>query len=202
MVDIKRETAKKCRVKDIVNGRYIKREGWEPNYLETNLGRISRANILGIIIGEDEGIFTVDDGTGQIEIRSFDEQKKYSDKKVGDIVVVIGRPRVFNDKKYIVPEIIKKIDNSIWIKYRKLELNGIKSTPQREEKTILNKEQSTGVDIVDSLLQKISELDQGYGVKVDELTKIFEPATASRTINRLIEQGEIFEIKPGIVKTI
>lgn len=202
MVNIKRETAKKCRIKDLINGRYVKREGWEPNYLETDLGRVSRVNILGIIIGEDEGVFTIDDGTGKIQVRSFDEEKKYSEKKIGDIVIVIGRPRVFNEQKYIVLEIIKTIDNLKWIEYRMLELKNVKTVPQQEEKIVPAEEQTNQVDIVDSLLQAISKLDQGYGVKIDDLIKQFEPVTANRTISRLIEQGEIFEIKPGLVKTI
>ncbi|MBC8500259.1 MAG: hypothetical protein ISS25_04635 [Nanoarchaeota archaeon] len=200
MVNIKRQTAKKCKIKELLDGRYIKREGWEPNYLETNRGRISRVNILGTIISVEDNTLTIDDGTGKIALRSFDQKKSFSNKKIGDVVIVIGRPRVFNEQKYVVPEIIKKIENLKWIEHRMLELKDTESKPTKEEKIV--SEEETTVDITDSLLKKISELDKGYGVKIDEVIKFFEPTTANRTINRLIEEGEIFEIKPGVVKTI
>lgn len=199
---VTRQTAKKCMIKDILEGRYVRREGWEPNYLETNYGKISRVNLMGIIIGSDEYTLTLDDGSGQISLRSFEETTILKDKFVGDIVLVIGRPRLFNEERFIVPEIIKKIVNPKWIKYRKLELTNFKITtkPKNEEQSI--PEVKTENNIIDSLIKKISELDKGNGTVIEELFKYFEESKANRTINQLIEQGEIFEIKPGIVKVI
>jgi len=200
MANIKRQTAKKCRIKELLEGRYIRREGWEPNYLETNRGRISRVNILGVIISVEDNTLTIDDGTGKISLRIFDQEKTFSDKKTGEVITVVGRPRVFNEQKYIVPEIIKKIENLKWIEHRMLELKDTESKPTKEEKIV--SEEETTIDITDSLLKKMSELDKGYGVKIDEVIKFFESTAANRTINRLIEEGEIFEIKPGVVKNI
>ncbi|MBC8494692.1 hypothetical protein H8D36_00900 [archaeon] len=197
-----RQTAKKCMIKDILEGRYVRREGWEPNYLETNYGKISRVNLMGLIIGADEYSLTLDDGSGQISLRSFEETTILKGKLVGDIVLVIGRPRLFNEQRFIVPEIIKKIVNPKWIKYRKLELTRAKITikPNNEEQSI--SEVKTESNITDALIKKITELDKGNGTIIEELFKYFEESKANRTINQLIEQGEIFEIKPGIVKVI
>ncbi|NQU98390.1 hypothetical protein HQ533_02900 [Candidatus Woesearchaeota archaeon] len=200
MATIRRQTAKKCRIKDILEGRYVKREGWEPNYFETSLGKISRANILGVVISADEESITVDDGTGKIQLRTFEKEKPFTKNKVGEIVLIIGKPRVFNEEKYIVTEIVKTIDNKRWVELRSLELKKIDTQPTNKEEIVSEKKEI--VTIADDLIKKISELDNGFGVKIEEAIKEFDPIGANKTMNQLIEQGEIFEIKPGIVKII
>ena len=262
MAEFKRETAIKCHIKDLLDGRFIKREGWEPSYIETKRGNISRVNIIGAIIKKEGEVLILDDGTGQIIIRSFEQDNKIAKTNVGEIQLIIGRPREFGDEKYIVPEIIKKIENSSWIMYRKLELqdetgpvveNKITITEETSEdkpvetekisqdekpesepvktaeqpktqesvevednkiistsetKEVLSKPvkkieiEEAKIDIVDSVLQKISELDAGVGVKIEDIIKHFEKESANATINKLIEQGDIFEVKPGIVKVL
>lgn len=199
-MSIKSEIARKCWIKDLLSGRYVKREGWESNYFETSVGRISRVNIIAVVISVQDNTIIIDDGTGMIQLRSF-EQNKVFEQKPGDLVLVIGKPRSFNEEKYVVPEIIRKIDDNKWIEHRKLELRNTK--PQLEEKkTEVIKEEKPTTSQSDSLLKKIIELDTGNGVKISELLKFFDSNTINKTITQLIEEGEIFEIKPGIVKCI
>ncbi len=131
---VKRQTAVKIRISDIKNSRYIKTEGeWEPNYLLTPYEtKVSRVNLLGTVIDSDNNSFNIDDGTGQIIIRSFEELSK--NQEIGNLVIVIGKPREFNEI-YVAPEIIKKIENKQkeWVELRKLELEKLyASTPQVE----------------------------------------------------------------------
>lgn len=175
----------------------MKREGWQPNYFETLIGRISRANIIATIVSNQQNLIIIDDGTGLLELRIFyQKQFKYN---TGSTTLIIGKPRSFNNQTYLVPEIIKKIDNQKWIELRKLELKKIKYYKKIKEKQI--KRENTQ-NISENLLKKIFELDKGEGVKINDVLNFFESNNANSSINQLIEQGEIFEIKPGIVKTI
>ena len=112
MVDqIKRHTAYKVRIKDIIDSKYIKGEGeWSPNYLEVGILEVSRVNLMGVLVSnqteQNYHNMLIDDGTGRITVRSFEDIK--NDVNVGDIVLVIGRPREYGNERYIVPEIIKK----------------------------------------------------------------------------------------------
>ncbi|MFW6383474.1 MAG: hypothetical protein ACOCZQ_02420, partial [Nanoarchaeota archaeon] len=133
---VKRQTAVKIRINDLNNSNYVKAEGdWQPNYLLTpHNTKISRINLLGTVIETDENSFTIDDGTGQIVARSFEELPVRPN--TGDVVVVIGRPREF-DGIYIVPEIVKIIQSKQkeWIELRKLELKKLYQSIEKTEQT-------------------------------------------------------------------
>ncbi|MFH1771090.1 MAG: hypothetical protein ABH828_06065 [archaeon] len=204
MASIRRQTAKKCRIKDILKGRYVKREGWDPNYFETIVGKVSRANILGTIVSTEENSFLIDDGTGAIQLRSFEEENIFSGKKLGDVVLVIGKPRVYNEQIFLVPEIIKKIENLSWIKFRAEELKNNASKTPVEEEIIFEEKNVSDISgtLAESVMKKITELDTGQGVKITDVIAFFNSNETNNVINILIEQGEIFEIKPGVVKTI
>ena len=65
---------------------------------------------------------TLDDATGQIRIKSFGEDvSKLERVEIGDIIVVIGFLRIYNDELYIFPDIVRIADPK-WLFVRKLEL--------------------------------------------------------------------------------
>ena len=109
----KRQIAYKVKIKDLLIGEYVKKEGWEPSYILHNEKRITRINIIGLLIYIDDTRIIIDDGSGNIEARFFEEKKK-SSIDIGDVILLIGKPRMWNDEKYIVPEIIKKVKNKDW----------------------------------------------------------------------------------------
>lgn len=122
-----RQVARKIRLIDIQEGNYVKVEGeWDPNYVETPDGRkFSRANIIAVVSTEPTidmsyETFTLDDGTARVPVRIFGQSSVQVE--LGDVVLVIARPREFNEQIYLVPEIVKKIHDNDWIKLRKLEL--------------------------------------------------------------------------------
>ena len=124
----KRQVAYKVRIADILNNRYIKEEGWLPNYVSVGDMKVSRANLLGVIVSKaaQEGAkdvasydFILDDGSGRISLRFFESVQPLD---VGDMVIVIGRPREFGTERYVVPEIVKKVTDPKWVELRKLEL--------------------------------------------------------------------------------
>ncbi len=219
----KRQVAVKAKIAELINGKYVKEEGWQPNYILTDGNRnISRVNLLGVVVGEpsveqNNQNLTIDDGTGRINIRSFDGNVVLNKYNLGDVVLLIGRPREYNDEKYLIPEIIKKIEDKNWIEVRKkelekLELLSLRNKEKVIENPILVEEEriesveEEKVEVVETayekIINKIREMDGGEGVNVDELVGLLNDPNSEKTINNLLEQGEIFEVKPGMVKVL
>jgi len=89
-----RETAKICSIDDLLAGELIVQEGWKPNYVLSHSRKLSRVNIMGIIVEKTSPFnFLFDDGTGTILVIDFNNTKQSAQTKVGDPVLVIGRPR-------------------------------------------------------------------------------------------------------------
>jgi len=220
----KRQTAYIVSVSELHSATYTKSEGeWEPNYLPIRNKKVSRVNIIGVVTGVEEGEnkgFSIDDGTGTISIRIFDPEQPAPNVEIGDIVMVIGRPREYNDEKYIVPEIIKEIKNELWMEIRKKELEKFKSAsqpkiieskpvdvPKQEEprEDGETKEESAREEIQtdsEKLFSLIKELDTGEGADIDEVIKKSNVNDGEKAINSLLAEGEIFEVKPGRVKVL
>ncbi len=209
MVVIKRQTAKKCTIIDLIKGEYVRKEGWEPNYILNGTEEISRLNILAVAISKPENnSLIIDDGSGQISVRDF-ENNLLLNIEIGDIILIIGRPRVFNEEKYILPEIVKKINDKKWIELRTLELklnkknvSEQKITSSFEEKPKIIITEPTKINIKDLILKKISELDKGDGVTIEEVVLSINDKTSETIINNLLEEGDVFEIKPGKIKIL
>ena len=220
----KRQAAIKVRVRDIINGKYVKEEGWLPNYIAMqNGGKASRVNIIGTIVfkSNEENFnyknFVIDDGSGKISVRSFEKEDNISKFDVGDAVLIIGRPREFNNEKYIIPEIAKSIQNPMWMEVRKLELElnknfgaemndknineneAARNTIVPEEAEEVNANVKSDSDVIYDLIKK---LDAGNGVQIEEVIEKSNSADAEKLINMLLENGNIFEVKPGKVKVL
>ena len=113
----RRAVAYKVSVGTVLQSRFIRREGWDPSFLEGPEGmEISRVNVLGAItqtLETAQGVpyLVLADHTGSIELRDFSEEQKFKGVAVGDMVSVIGRPRLFNEQRYLQVEIIKRLDD-------------------------------------------------------------------------------------------
>ena len=199
----KRQTAYKLRVKDILDSKYIKTSGMEPNYIEIGLKQISRVNILGVVVEKSEinnyKALAIDDGSGRIPVRVFDDKIFLSNVEVGDIVNLIGRPREFSSEKYVIIEAIKKT-NHAWARVRNLELqkNG---NDNWTDKAIPDKENGIGLNPKNKIILMIKELDNGDGVLIENiLSKNVDGA--EKIIDALLKEGNIFEVKPGKLKVL
>ena len=119
---------------------------------------------------------------------------------IGNIVLVIGRPREFASEKYILIETIKKI-NPAWAKVRKLEL--IKNL--KISNSISNDNNLIKEEIVKSstneIIKIIKELDKGDGVSIENLS-LKNINDLDKIIDMLLKEGDIFEIKPGKLKVL
>jgi len=213
----KRQTAYKVWIKDIIHGKYQVEEGWNPNFLTTDYGlKVSRINLIGTIVQasneeEEQKYIFIDDGSGELPIRSFNDEFILKGLHIGDTVAVIGKIREYNDDKYVVPEIVKKLDNNRWLHLRRIELEKkeklLKRIPLREEKpdnevSKENLEESKSDTDSDKILTLIKKLDSGDGADLDEVIKESKDEKCENIINNLLMNGEIFELKPGKIKVL
>ncbi len=201
MVNIKRETAINCKVIDLLEGEFIKTEGWNPSYFSTGFGNVSRANIIGVVVSKEGNDLFIDDGSGKILLKNFDN--KINDFNLGDIILVIGRPRIYNNQKYLVPEILKKV-YARWGVYQKLKIELLRKNIKKvdvQPKNIIKQEKNL-INYFQKIIEFIKDLDEGLGADIDLVIERSNINNASNYIKKLIEEGEIFEVKPGKLKIL
>ena len=212
--------AVKVLISDLIDGKYVNEEGWTPNYILTPKNKkVSRANVLGVIISKEtlpsyENMI-IDDGSSPISVRNFENGPKFGNLKVGDVVLIIGRPRLYGAELYILPEILKKQDNLKWIEVRKAELgfdnfskknknhdNLAKSSKENEKEGAETSEKMDFMTDSEKILSVIRDLDSGEGAFFDDILKIYKKANGESIISELMRMGGIFEIKPGKIKVL
>ena len=201
----RRQVAYKVRIKDIINGQYVKEGGeFTPNYVLVNDKQVSRADIMGVVIDLDQEnkSIVINDGSDSISLRIF-EEKEYK-VSIGDIILVIGRPREFNNEKYIVPEIIKKIENKKWVELRKAELKLIDLLSKGNAEQLIETEEIVlgANNNYNDIFRSIKEIDNGDGADIQEVISRSKVIEAEAIIKNLLKEGEIFEIRPGRVKVL
>ena len=215
--NFQRSPARICNIKEIIEGKYIKKEGWEPSFIITEYNKLFRVNIIGVVVSKDNNGFIIDDGTGKIQIRSFVNN---INSKIGELVKIIGKPRQFNNEIFINSEIIKPIKNIKWVDYRKKELSlrhkqkiietedyiDDKKTKQPEiskksEETII-KETAQTLSKTETIIGLIDKFDSGDGANIEDIIKESGFSDAEIIIKNLTEEGEIFQIKPGKLKVM
>ncbi len=199
--------AVKITIGDLLSGQYVAAEGAALNYLLTRTQqRIVRANVLGVLL-DKEVIGTVttlflDDGSGTLRVRCFEEFKMLPLLTIGKVVLVIGRIREYNGEKYLSPDIVKAVDTK-WLRVRALELrqeNGaVTITP--EPTVSASPEESTQLPAL-RLMQLIRELDNGNGALVDDVIEKSPLTGTEALLEKMIEGGEIFQNMPGKVKVL
>ncbi len=206
MVDsqFKRNIAFKIKVGDVLIGKPIIDNSDNFSFLEMGEKRIVRVNIVGNIVEkfEREGeknysFFTLDDGSGQIRLKVFGEDaKKFGGINQGQTVVVIGVLRYWNNELYIAPEIIREQDAK-YLLLRKLELD------KENEKSIKSLGREQIVAIKDKILGTIKNSEEAGGIEMDKIIMGLpevSPTIITQEVQKLLEDGIIFEPRPGKVR--
>ena len=119
---------------------------------------------------------------------------KFKSITQGQTVVVFGTLRHWNNETYIQPEIIKEQDPK-YLLIRKLELENKrnKESPKIEDK----KEISA---LKDRILNQIKESEKEGGIDQEQIIMKFREASPdliNQEIKKLLEEGIIFEPRPG-----
>jgi len=198
----KRNIAYKFRIGDLLLGKPIF-DNEKFIYLELGGKKISRVNVVGNIVdkyeseGEKKYLFlTLDDGSGQIKLKVFGEEDttKFKEVTQGETCVVIGVIRNWNNETYIQPEIISEKDPK-YLLVRKLELEKSrkKNTPKIEDKKQVQA-------IKDQILEKIKNAEEDGGIDTEKIIlelRDIPTETINEEIKHLLEEGIIFEPRPG-----
>ncbi|HLP80115.1 MAG TPA: hypothetical protein VK158_05750 [Acidobacteriota bacterium] len=232
----KRQTAYIVSVAELQGGTYVTQEGWLPNYVElADNSQISRANVAGVIVSLpivvepfkpcEQFSCVIDDGTGRLPIRSFEAVTVADSLSIGTPVLIIGKPRKFNEELSLIAEIVRPIKQSKWLDVRKAQLLHAKkersASRQTQELEVLQSQtytQATREEKYDGIkpavpeekvttaLDVIDALDRGEGVLMDEaiaaLHKQKPDVDAKKRIMQLLLNGDLFEIRPGRVKVL
>lgn len=196
----KRNTAFKYRIGDLLIGKPVL-DGDKFNFLELGDKHIIRVNIIGNIVdrydsnGEKKYTFlTIDDGSGQLSLKVFgDDVEKFKNITQGLTVVTIGVLRYFNNQLYVSPEIIKEQDSK-YLLLRKLELEKTRASQAKP----VQKEQITAIK--DQILEKIKSSENEGGIDTDQMImqlRDVSPEIINQEIKKLLEEGIIFEPRPG-----
>lgn len=123
MIDLatERQNAKSVRARDISSARFYQgdRETMRPNFVVTGFGEsVARAKVVGTIVEKflsEDGRFasiTIDDGTDAIRARVFStDSRLIEDVDVGNLVVVVGKMKNYNDENYIAPDFVRRLED-------------------------------------------------------------------------------------------
>ena len=208
--DYKRQTAFLCTAQQLLEGSYVRREGWEPSYLATDAGMLARVRMAGVVVSAPPGEGVFDDGTGSVLLRSLAPLP--SSLRVGVPVLVIGRPRVMGDQSYVMAEIVRVLSSPAWVQFYKDHASFFQqfipplpvpeTTPQSAPLPVMPKSAPTPPSSsASSLIDIIAELDPGDGAPVDEVLAR-AGSGADERLSRLIAEGEVFELRAGKVKVL
>ena len=228
---IKRSTAYRIRLKNIVNSPYEKREGFNPSVIKFNNLEISRVNVIASIVGkyltDDQNYcaITLDDGSETIRVKNFGaEVGVIKELNAGDIVRIIGKVKEYNEEKYIAGE-ISKVLNPNWLIVNEIELSNQKQTEtdssttdsinkavetktnssENEEIISISSESSDSESsIKQKILQYLKNNDNGTGVIMDQIMNSLDISSeeVKNSLYELLKVGEIYEPKKGILKIL
>lgn len=228
------------KIKEIFDGEFRSSEN-EPTYLEYKGKKIQRILIYGVVINKFETSYIslmIDDGTGNIEIRFFDNSEILKDIDIGDLVVCIGRVREFG-KIYLSGESIQKIDDEKWFEFYEMLKNKPLVAEAREISTFeKSKEENSKVNLPSStskiseieeidveiiptqtlkektkrieehldkkniLLELIRKLDNGSGADYESIRQNYKEDDLDELLYKLLESGDIYEFKPQKYKIL
>ncbi|MEK6894163.1 MAG: OB-fold nucleic acid binding domain-containing protein [Nanoarchaeota archaeon] len=197
--EFKRHTAFKLKIGDILSGNQIT-DGEKLKFIETSGKNVARVNLIANVVDkfiqDDEKKFasvTLDDASGQIKLKTFGEDiEKLKPFEQGDTVLAIGMIREWNKEIYVTPEIIKKKEAE-YLLLRKLE-------NERNKPSESDKKQS--IDLKDKIITIIKREEQNGGADIKKLTEELQskPEVVNQEIRKLLEEGTIYEPRPGKVR--
>lgn len=213
----KRQTAVHVHANDLLSGEYVVVDGWTPNFIRLANGtEVSRVNMVGVVVlTQPIQAFvptvvqmTIEDGSGKIDVRSFDPIQVAQNIDVGTPVLLIGRPRKYQETMYIVPEIIRKVSLSFVEKRKPTISHTVSKTVVKETPIQNNVEEETEEPKKESenILDIIEGLDKGEGVVIEDIIKVIEkfnhPVDPKKRIMNLLLTGDVFEVRPGRIRVL
>ncbi len=181
----------------------VKEKEWNPSYLDVAGKQAYKVNLIGVIIKKEEyenyTSFMIEDFSGKVEGRRFGEKEE--NIEVGDVVLVLGKPREWNSLRYVAIDLIKKTD-SRWLMHRKAEKETRKEeVREKKEEGKVEEEKESAENLYEKIIEFVNKNDGGEGCEIDKIIKEYG-AECESIVQELINHGELFEIKPGKLKVL
>jgi hypothetical protein len=184
-------------------GEFRKGEGWNSNHVLVDDIPIFKVNLIGTVISKDATqrfpSCIIDDTTTHIQIRSFEPTTLYDDIEMGTLVRVLGSVRMYADEVYLVPSCIHKIQRREVVESHRSSAQRWLKRPKSAPKVVVQEELKSEQP---SYIQILRSLDTGQGVPTGEFRRHITHKEPDKIIRDLISQGEIFEARPGILKSL
>ena len=204
-MELKRLTAEKASIGEIVNGKFVRKTGFESSYALTNLGRrLSRVRVLGLLVDKfispDEryATITLDDSLETIRCKAFVNTKIFDGFGTGELIDTFGKIREYNGEIYIMPEIIRKADPNFET-LRLLELEKIIRDQRIKIKKIkeLQKQTSDLIEIKHAAKEFMSSNDiEG----ILEAQDVIESSVEEKTVSASETKSKILKLIESLDK--
>jgi len=148
-----------------------------------------RVSIIALVVAKRKGgSLLIDDGTGTLEARAFNENI-LSRVDVGSPAHLIGHTRIIEKEPCLIAEIAAPAASG-WLQVRRFELGDetVEKLTEQPENTLA------------AVIDLIKRLDTGEGAPLEELTTQLPGAEA--WVKHLMSEGEVYENRVGRVKLL
>ncbi len=226
-----RLTAIRASIADITDGEYGEDDG--PRVISPQGVELRRVFLVGTIVDQvastnNYASITLDDGTATIRAKSWGAEAEMMQKVSPNILaLVVGKVREYEGEVYIVPEIVREIDDpnvltlhSYERQFAILRLANTSPVSQPREKgrdSLMSfdtsskppQKEKTGAAEVKGLageiLEYIRKNDKGKGISTDEIVQYFEgrgidPVNVNLMLIDLMDAEKIIEQEIGVYK--
>ena len=171
-MEIKRMTAVKTWIRDIIEGRFVRGESTGNYVLTPNGAMIGRVWITGWVVAKydsEDGNFssiTLDDSTATIRAKTFGGARILEGINRGDIVDLIGKVKEYNNEIYISPESAVVVDTATEM-LRTIERERARKSQESKRRKVLE------------LMDKVADMEEmkrlafeNYGIDPHEVDSI------------------------------
>lgn len=230
MAVMKRQTAHRTWISNLSQSKYVKQEGWDPNYVELDGKQVSRVSLLATVVSKfvsEDGNYaaiTIDDGSDTIRVKAFGpDVAVIKDLQVGVIIRFVGKVKEYNEELHLSAEVARVVEDPNWLLVWKLEqgtpkagkpaqkIEVVQTEPEAKEepsekaeveteKIEANPEETQSAKV----LEIIKKLDSGEGAKTEDVMKEsgLEKEEAKNVVVNLLKSGDVYEPKKGILKPL
>ncbi|MEE8182296.1 MAG: hypothetical protein V3T87_03185 [Candidatus Thorarchaeota archaeon] len=221
-----RMTAVRASVADIIRGTYSEEDG---HHVVSPQGvELRRVVLVGFIVSQyvGQGSFasiTIDDGTETIRAKTWGETQSLEQVETNTLAMIVGKIREYEGEVYILPEIVRSLDDANYITLHQLERyraiftrSGISTPGENESKDDVQetlkpakskssastkKSKSRGT-LSAQILQFIQENVSTDGVYLADIVSHFEKQGSSKSaitlkVIDLMDQQKVREVKIG-----
>ncbi|MFW9846081.1 MAG: OB-fold nucleic acid binding domain-containing protein [Candidatus Thorarchaeota archaeon] len=223
-----RMTAVRASVVDIVNGTF--REDNGPHVVSPQGVELRRVALVGLVVdkysGQGYASITIDDGTETIRAKAWGGEANSLDRvQLSILALIVGKVREYEGELYIVPEIVRELDDPNYMTLHLMERYSAMLTrsgvtpevtseleefiedvpPTKSESLKEKKEPSISGKVYKQIMQYIELQSEDDGVPIKDIVDFFEGKGHDRTdiqlkVLDLQSQGKLVEVKVGVYR--